>query len=114
MGYPHYWGCRGVGKNISIRPMPGPSRSRPATCTDVMDLSFLNGKTVLVTGGTGTFGRAFIKRALQVPGIKKIIVFSRDELKQSEVQASYPGETRLRYFLGDIRSRERLTRAFRG
>src|SRR5690349_11213365 len=79
-----------------------------------MDTSFLNGKTVLVTGGTGTFGRAFIKRALQVPGIKKIILFSRDELKQSEVQAAYPGESRLRYFLGDIRNRERMTRAFRG
>lgn len=79
-----------------------------------MDTSFLDGKTVLVTGGTGTFGRAFIKRALQVPGIKKIIVFSRDELKQSEVQAAYPNEPRLRYFLGDIRSRERLTRAFTG
>jgi len=79
-----------------------------------MDTSFLNGKTVLVTGGTGTFGRAFIKRALQVGGIKKIILFSRDELKQSEVQAAYPNEPRLRYFLGDIRNRERLTRAFRG
>jgi UDP-N-acetylglucosamine 4,6-dehydratase/5-epimerase len=79
-----------------------------------MDTSFLNGKTVLLTGGTGTFGRAFIKRALQVPEIKKIILFSRDELKQSEVQAAYPNEPRLRYFLGDIRNRERLTRAFSG
>jgi UDP-N-acetylglucosamine 4,6-dehydratase len=79
-----------------------------------MDTSFLNGKTILVTGGTGTFGRAFIKRVLQIPEIKKLIVFSRDELKQSELQALYPSEPRLRYFLGDIRSRERLFRAFSG
>lgn len=81
---------------------------------DLMDTSFLNGKTVLVTGGTGTFGRAFIRRVLQIPEVKKLIVFSRDELKQSELQALYPNEPRLRYFLGDIRSRERLSRAFSG
>jgi UDP-N-acetylglucosamine 4,6-dehydratase len=79
-----------------------------------VDTSFLNGKTVLVTGGTGTFGRAFIKRVLQIPEVRKLIVFSRDELKQSELQALYPNEPRLRYFLGDIRSRERLNRAFTG
>ena len=79
-----------------------------------MDTSFLNGKTVLITGGTGTFGRAFIKRVLQISEVKKLIIFSRDELKQSELQAIYPDEPRLRYFLGDIRSRERLFRAFSG
>lgn len=75
---------------------------------------FLKGKTVLVTGGTGTFGRAFVARLLAVPGIHKVIIFSRDELKQSEMRAEYHDEPRLRFFIGDIRSPERLRRAFDG
>ncbi len=75
---------------------------------------FLKGKTVLVTGGTGTFGRAFIARLLTVPGIVKVIIFSRDELKQSQVQGMYPNEKRLRYFIGDVRDVDRLKRAFEG
>lgn len=74
----------------------------------------LRGKTVLITGGTGTFGRAFVARLLTVPEVTKIIVFSRDELKQSELQSKYPNEKRLRYFIGDIRDVERLKRAFEG
>ena len=77
-------------------------------------IDFLKGKTVLVTGGTGTFGRAFVARLLAVPGIAKIIIFSRDELKQSELQSTYPNEKRLRYFIGDVRDSERLKRAFDG
>lgn len=75
---------------------------------------FLKGKTVLVTGGTGTFGRAFVARLLTVPGISKIIIFSRDELKQSELQSKHRDEKRLRYFIGDIRDVDRLKRAFEG
>ncbi len=75
---------------------------------------FLKGKTILITGGTGTFGRAFIKRLSAVPGIAKIIVFSRDELKQSELAALHRDEPRLRFFIGDIRDPERLRRAFEG
>lgn len=75
---------------------------------------FLKGKTVLVTGGTGTFGRAFVARLLAIPGIAKIIIFSRDELKQSQIQSLYPNEKRLRYFIGDIRDSDRLKRAFEG
>jgi UDP-N-acetylglucosamine 4,6-dehydratase len=75
---------------------------------------FLKGKTVLVTGGTGTFGRAFVARLLAVPGISKIIIFSRDELKQSQVQGMYPNEKRLRFFIGDIRDADRLKTAFHG
>ncbi len=74
---------------------------------------FLKGKTILITGGTGTFGRAFTARLLQLD-VKKIIIFSRDELKQSEIQRMYPNETRLRYFLGDIRDVDRLKLAFQG
>ncbi len=76
--------------------------------------SFLKGKTVLITGGTGTFGRAFVARLLADPGVNKIIVFSRDELKQSELRAQYKDESRLRFFIGDIRDVERLRRAFEG
>ena len=76
--------------------------------------AFLKGKTVLVTGGTGTFGRAFVARLLAVPGVAKVIIFSRDELKQSQVQSMYPNEKRLRYFIGDIRDLDRLKRAFIG
>lgn len=75
---------------------------------------FLEGKTVLVTGGTGTFGRAFIKRLLKVPGIAKVIVFSRDELKQSEHATLHRNDPRLRFFIGDVRDLERLKRAFEG
>lgn len=72
------------------------------------------GKIVLVTGGTGTFGRAFVKRLLALSGPTKIIVFSRDELKQSELAALYRDEPRLRFFLGDVRDSGRLKRAFEG
>lgn len=76
--------------------------------------SMWNDKIVLVTGGTGTFGRAFVKRILREP-IKKIIIFSRDELKQHEMRL-HPDyqDSRIRFFLGDIRDLSRLERAFEG
>ena len=79
----------------------------------------LNGKVVLITGGTGSFGRRFVRRVLAQQTPKKLIVFSRDELKQYEMQAelaeAFPPETmaRMRFFLGDVRDRTRLTLAFR-
>ncbi|MSR70997.1 SDR family NAD(P)-dependent oxidoreductase [Candidatus Kaiserbacteria bacterium] len=82
--------------------------------TKAISTDFLNGKTVLVTGGTGTFGRAFVARLLNVPGITKVIVLSRDELKQSEMASQYKHDPRLRFFIGDIRDPERLRRAFEG
>lgn len=74
---------------------------------------FLSGKTVLITGGTGTFGRAFVKRLFEIPDVVKIIVFSRDELKQSQMAAEFT-DKRLRFFIGDVRDPERLRRAFEG
>ena len=77
----------------------------------------LNNKAVLVTGGTGSFGKAFVKRTLaQYPGIKRLVVFSRDELKQFEMSQvfgakEYPA---IRYFIGDIRDESRLRRALEG
>lgn len=80
-----------------------------------MNTDTFAGKTILVTGGTGTFGRAFVARLLAVPGIKKIIVFSRDEFKQHEMRVSLEDpERRVRFFLGDVRDLPRLERAFQG
>jgi UDP-N-acetylglucosamine 4,6-dehydratase (inverting) len=75
-----------------------------------MDLS---GATVLLTGGTGSFGNAFIDRALDRWPDVTIRVYSRDELKQSELRARH-GDANLRYFIGDVRDRGRMTRAAQG
>ncbi|MFI5710817.1 UDP-N-acetylglucosamine 4,6-dehydratase (inverting) [Kribbella sp. NPDC051620] len=74
-------------------------------------MSILTGSDILVTGGTGSFGRAFIKHALEDLDPRRIIVFSRDELKQWEVRAAFGDDPRLRFFLGDVRDRARLMRA---
>lgn len=77
----------------------------------------LDGKTVLITGGTGSFGKKFTETLLAERDPKKVIIFSRDELKQHEMAQAFPAhspESKLRFFLGDIRDRNRLYRAFRG
>ena len=75
----------------------------------------LKDKSILVTGGTGSFGRKFICTLLEKTEARRVIVFSRDELKQSEMQREFvEHEERLRFFIGDIRDVERLQRAFRG
>ncbi|MGZ5283669.1 MAG: polysaccharide biosynthesis protein, partial [Bacteroidia bacterium] len=77
----------------------------------------LNDKVVLVTGGTGSFGKMFIDVVLKkYPRIKKLIVFSRDELKQFEMSQTFSHDKypQIRYFLGDVRDSERLYRAFDG
>lgn len=76
-------------------------------------MSFLDGKSVLVTGATGSFGKRFLKTVLEQHNPKRLAVFSRDELKQFEMQQVYQ-DPRLRYFLGDVRDKERLYRAFDG
>lgn len=78
-----------------------------------MDLGHLTGKTLLITGGTGSFGRNFAKHLLEHSEVKKLIIFSRDELKQSQMEKEISDE-RIRYFIGDVRDRDRLDRAFRG
>mgnify|MGYP003564547646 CR=1 FL=1 len=73
--------------------------------------------SILITGGTGSFGKAFVKEALRRwPRIKRLVVLSRDELKQFEMQQTYsatdyPG---IRYFIGDVRDPQRLRRAMEG
>lgn len=77
----------------------------------------LNGKVVLITGGTGSFGKKFVEVILRdYPNVKKIIIYSRDELKQYELKLKYPAAKypMLRYFIGDVRDLERLTRACEG
>jgi UDP-N-acetylglucosamine 4,6-dehydratase len=71
-------------------------------------------KVVLITGGTGSFGRAFIKRMLADDLPAKLIVFSRDELKQHEMRSSGYDHPKLRYFIGDVRDGIRLRRAMQG
>ena len=75
----------------------------------------LNGKSILVTGGTGSFGKAFIKRVLKDWKPKRLIIFSRDELKQWEMQQDLSQEKYpcLRYFIGDVRDGQRLEMATR-
>lgn len=75
-------------------------------------MNMLKDKVVLVTGGTGSFGKKFTKKALEL-GVKKIIVFSRDELKQYEMKQQFQ-DNRVRFFIGDVRDKERLNRAFDG
>lgn len=77
----------------------------------------LNDQSVLITGGTGSFGRAFVKTVLErYPGVRRVVVFSRDELKQYEMAQQFP-ESRhraMRYFIGDVRDADRLRRAMEG
>jgi UDP-N-acetylglucosamine 4,6-dehydratase len=73
----------------------------------------LKNKSVLVTGGTGSFGKSFVKRLLKDDEVKKIIVFSRDELKQFEMQSDIDSP-KMRYFLGDVRDFSRLKQATDG
>jgi UDP-N-acetylglucosamine 4,6-dehydratase len=77
-------------------------------------MSILDGRSVLVTGGTGSFGKRFIGTILGETDVRRVVVFSRDELKQFEMQQGYVGDGRMRFFIGDIRDRERLYRAFQG
>lgn len=77
----------------------------------------LNGKSVLITGGSGSFGKKFVEVILRdYPGVKKIIIYSRGELKQFLMKQIWPGREypQLRYFIGDVRDKERLMRACEG
>ena len=79
-----------------------------------MEVFLFNDKVILVTGGTGSFGHTFIPMTLAKFKPKKIIVFSRDEMKQWEMAKLYQGDSRVRFFIGDVRDRARLYRALDG
>jgi UDP-N-acetylglucosamine 4,6-dehydratase/5-epimerase len=72
-----------------------------------------NDKSILITGGTGSFGRQYVKTLLERYRPKKLIIYSRDELKQYEMAQDFP-QSCMRYFLGDVRDRERLIQAMNG
>jgi UDP-N-acetylglucosamine 4,6-dehydratase/5-epimerase len=74
-------------------------------------VSILHGSSILITGGTGSFGKSFIQRLLDTIRPARVVIFSRDELKQYECRAQFGEDPRLRWFIGDIRDRERLNRA---
>jgi UDP-N-acetylglucosamine 4,6-dehydratase/5-epimerase len=77
-------------------------------------LNILDGKSILVTGGTGSFGKRLIRTVLDTTDARKVVIYSRDELKQYEMQQQFGGDLRLRFFLGDVRDADRLRRAFDG
>ncbi|MGB4373185.1 MAG: UDP-N-acetylglucosamine 4,6-dehydratase (inverting) [Halanaerobiales bacterium] len=74
----------------------------------------LDGKTILVTGGTGSFGKKFTRMVLDRYDVNKLIIFSRDELKQAQMRTEFGNNPKLRFFIGDVRDKERLYRAFDG
>tara|TARA_B100000767_G_C19704651_1_gene509981 strand:+ start:221 stop:1258 length:1038 start_codon:yes stop_codon:yes gene_type:complete len=74
----------------------------------------LNNKIVLITGGSGSFGQMCVKVLLDKFNVKKIIIFSRDELKQFEMKKKFVNHDKLRFFIGDVRDLERLNEAFFG
>jgi len=76
----------------------------------------LNNKSILITGGTGSFGQMFVKSVIkEYPKIKRLVIFSRDELKQSEMAADFPKKKYdfIRFFLGDVRDKDRIRRAMK-
>lgn len=75
-------------------------------------MEHLTGKSILITGGTGSFGKKFVRKVLQ-SDVEKVIIFSRDELKQYEMKQEFK-DHRLRFFIGDVRDKDRLYRAFDG
>lgn len=74
----------------------------------------LDGASVLITGGTGSLGKALIKEILANHNVRRLVIFSRDELKQFEARNMFNDDPRLRWFIGDVRDRHRLNRAFHG
>lgn len=77
-------------------------------------MSILGGSSILITGGTGSFGKAFLRHVLDKFDPHRVVIFSRDELKQYEVRQMFGDDPRLRWFIGDVRDRFRLTRAMHG
>jgi UDP-N-acetylglucosamine 4,6-dehydratase/5-epimerase len=76
--------------------------------------NMLSNSTILITGGTGSFGNAFVPMTLARHNPKKLIIYSRDEMKQWEMAKKFEGDNRVRFFIGDVRDKARLYRALDG
>ena len=74
----------------------------------------LNGSSILITGGTGSFGHAFVPMTLAKYNPRRLVIFSRDEMKHWEMAKIYGDDSRVRFFIGDVRDKERLSRALKG
>ena len=74
----------------------------------------LKNSVILITGGTGSFGHTFVPMTLAKYNPRKLIIYSRDEMKQWEMAKQFEGDPRVRFFIGDVRDRERLYRALDG
>lgn len=74
----------------------------------------LSNSTILVTGGTGSFGNTFVPMTLEKFNPKRIVIYSRDEMKQWDMAKKFQGDSRVRFFIGDVRDRDRLYRALDG
>lgn len=77
-------------------------------------MPIFEGSSILITGGTGSFGKAFLKRVLETRNPARVAIYSRDELKQYEMKQTYGDDPRVRFFIGDIRDRDRLRMALHG
>ena len=77
-------------------------------------MAFFDGRSVLITGGTGSFGQGFIRTLLRTQHPTRVAIYSRDELKQQHMRHEFGSDSRVRFFLGDVRDRERLTLAMYG
>ena len=77
-------------------------------------MSDIDNASLLITGGTGSFGQAFLKKVLNDLQVSRVVIFSRDELKQYEMKVKFKDDSRLRFFIGDIRDRDRLKLALHG
>ena len=73
-----------------------------------------NDKSILITGGTGSFGHTFVPMLLGKYSPRRVIIFSRDEMKQWEMAKKFDADPRIRFFIGDVRDKERLYRALDG
>jgi len=74
----------------------------------------LNNSSILITGGTGSFGHAFVRMTLEKYNPSRLVIFSRDEMKQWEMAKIYGNDDRVRFFIGDVRDKDRLARALKG
>jgi len=75
-------------------------------------MSILDNSSILITGGTGSLGKALVHKLLKETSVRRIAILSRDELKQQQMRDELGNDDRLRWFLGDIRDLDRLKRAF--